>query len=80
MERPKTVGKALIIFLALSGFILQGPVPGSGKEPTPNRFTAVHGYDRAPPVWMAQEMMAPSRAYHFKTKFQKGFDKLGTSD
>jgi hypothetical protein len=49
------------------------------KEPAPNRLTAVHGYDCAPPVWMAQEMVAPSRAYHFKTKFQKGFDKLGPS-
>lgn len=50
------------------------------KESAPNRFAAVHGYDRAPAIWMAQEMVTTSRAYHFKTKFQKGFDKLGPSD
>ena len=50
------------------------------KESAPNRFTAVHGYNRASAIWMAQKMVTTSRAYHFKTEFQKSFDKLGSSD
>jgi hypothetical protein len=50
------------------------------KESAPDRLTLVHGYNRAPPVWMPQEMMTSPCANDFKTKFPKGFDKLGTSD
>jgi len=50
------------------------------KESPPNGFTGVHGDDRAPPVWMAQEMVTAPCSNNFKTKFPKGFDKLGTGD
>jgi hypothetical protein len=50
------------------------------KEPTPNRLAAVYRDDCAPAIWMAQEMVTAFRTNHFKTKFPKGFDKLGTSD
>ena len=50
------------------------------KEPTPNRLAAVCRYDRAPAIWMAQEMVTALHTDHFKTKFLKGFDKLGTRD
>jgi len=50
------------------------------KESAPNRLTLVHGYNRAPPVWMAQEMVTAPRPNNFKTKFPKGFDKSGTCD
>jgi len=50
------------------------------KEPTPNRFAAVYRYDRAPAIWMAQEIVTPLRSDHFKTKIPKGFDKLGAGD
>ena len=50
------------------------------KESTPNRLAAVYRYDCASAIWMAQEMVAALRTDHFKTKFPKGFDKLGTSD
>jgi hypothetical protein len=40
----------------------------------------VYGYNRAPSIWMAQEMVTTPRSDHFETKFPKGFDKLGTSD
>jgi len=50
------------------------------KESTPNRLAAVYRYDCAPAIWMAQEMVTALRTDHFKTKFPKSFDKLGTSD
>ncbi len=50
------------------------------KKSAPNRLTLVHGYNRAPPIWMAQEMVTAPSANNFKTKSPKGFDKLGTSD
>ena len=46
------------------------------KESTPNRLAAVYRYDRAPAIWMAQEMVTAFRTKDFKTKFPKGFDKL----
>ena len=50
------------------------------QKSTPNRFAAVYRYDRAPAIWMAQETVTTLRADHFKTKFPKGFDELGSSD
>ncbi len=50
------------------------------KESTPNRLASVYRYDCAPAIWVAQEMVTAFRTDHFKTKFPKGFDKLGTSD
>jgi hypothetical protein len=50
------------------------------KESTSNRLAAMHRYNRAPPIRMAQEMVTTLRADHFKTEFQKGSDKLGASD
>ena len=50
------------------------------KESTPNRLAAVYRDDCAPAIWMTQEMVTALRTDHFKTKFSKGFDKLGTSD
>jgi hypothetical protein len=50
------------------------------KESTPNRLAAVYRYDCAPAIWMAQEIVTTLLTDHFKTKFPKGFDKLGTSD
>ncbi len=50
------------------------------KKSAPNCLTSVHGNNRAPPIWMAQEMVAAPCANNFKTKFPKGFDKLGTGD
>ena len=50
------------------------------KKSTPNRLAAVYRYYCAPAIWMAQEMVTSLRTNDFKTKFPKGFDKLGTSD
>ena len=50
------------------------------KESASNRLASVYGYNRAPSIWMAQEMVTTPRSDHFETKFPKGFDKLGTSD
>ncbi len=49
------------------------------KESGPNRLTLVYGDNRAPPILMAQEMVTAPCANNFKTKFPKGFDKLGAS-
>jgi hypothetical protein len=50
------------------------------KKSTPDRLAAVYRYDCAPAIWMAKETVTALRTDHFKTKFPKGFDKLGTSD
>ncbi len=50
------------------------------KKSMPNRLAAVYRYYCTPAIWMAQEMVTTLRTNHFKTKFPKGFDKLGTSD
>jgi hypothetical protein len=50
------------------------------KESASNRLASVHGYNRAPSIWMAQEMVATPPSDYFKTKFPKGIDNLGTSD
>jgi hypothetical protein len=50
------------------------------KESAPNRLAAVYWYDCAPAIWVAQEVVTPLCTDHFKTKFLKGFDQLGTSD
>ena len=46
------------------------------KESTSNRLAAMHRYNRAPPIRMAQEMVTALRTNDFKTKLPKGFDKL----
>lgn len=50
------------------------------KESAPNRLATVYRYDCAPAIWMAQETVTALHPDHFKTKFPKGFNKLGTSD
>ena len=50
------------------------------KEPTSNRLASVNGYNRAPSIWMAQEMVTAPRSDHLKSKFPKGFDNLGASE
>lgn len=50
------------------------------KESAPNRLAAVYRYDCAPAIRMAQETVTALHTDHLKTKFPKGFNKLGPSD